>query len=137
MGAALGYDEAALARVNETAVEFARRTAAAADVELTRVSGVIGPRGDGYLAGQDAPDEAATFHAAQVASFARAGVDLVHAMTMTSAAEGIGIVRAARDSGLPVAISFTVETDGTLPDGTTLARTLDRLETRLPPTGTA
>lgn len=118
--------------MNESAVEFARRTAAAAQVESTRVSGVVGPRGDGYLAGRDAPDEAAAFHAAQVASFARAGVDLVHAMTMTSAAEGIGVMRAARDWGLPVAVSFTVETDGSLPDGTSLGQTLDRLDDEAP-----
>jgi S-methylmethionine-dependent homocysteine/selenocysteine methylase len=46
---------------------------------------------------------------------------MVSALTLTSAGEATGIVRAARDAGLPVAISFTVETDGTLADGGTLA----------------
>ena len=53
-------------------------------------------------------------------------------MTITGPAEGIGVVRAARDSGLPVAISFTVQTDGLLPDGSTLAATLGRLEAEAP-----
>jgi S-methylmethionine-dependent homocysteine/selenocysteine methylase len=39
---------------------------------------------------------------------------------MTNSAEAIGIVRAARAEGLPVVISFTVETDGQLPSGESL-----------------
>ena len=48
-------------------------------------------------------------HVMQARSFAAEGVDLVHAMTITTAEEGIGVVRAARSAGLPVAVSFTVE----------------------------
>ena len=39
---------------------------------------------------------------------------------MTYVEEAVGIVRAARDHGMPVAISFTVETDGVLPSGSSL-----------------
>lgn len=116
--AKVGYDAAALDRVNQAAVELVR--AQAASVPRTQISGVIGPRGDGYLAADGSADEAAEYHAAQVRSFAAAGVDIVHAMTLTGPAEAIGVVRAARDAGLPVGISFTVETDGRLPDGTPL-----------------
>lgn len=42
------------------------------------------------------------------------------AITMTNANEAIGVARAARKVGLPVAISFTLETDGRLPTGQTL-----------------
>ena len=38
-------------------------------------------------------------------------------MTMTYAAEAVGIVRAAQAAGIPAVISFTVETDGCLPTG--------------------
>jgi S-methylmethionine-dependent homocysteine/selenocysteine methylase len=47
-------------------------------------------------------------------------VDLVTAITMTYPAEAIGIANAARAAGVPVVISFTVETDGTLPNGQSL-----------------
>jgi S-methylmethionine-dependent homocysteine/selenocysteine methylase len=56
-----------------------------------------------------------------VAAFAAAGADLIGAYTLTTAGEAVGIVRACRAHRLPVAISFTVEVDGRLPDGTTLA----------------
>ena len=45
------------------------------------------------------------------------GADMVSALTLTSTGEAIGIVRAARAAGLPVSISFTVETDARLPSG--------------------
>lgn len=128
--ALLGYDARALDRVNQASVSLLRRVLADADRSL--VSGCVGPRGDGYLAGGADEDEAASYHLTQVASLAAAGADLVHAMTMTGAAEALGVVRAARSVGVPVAVSFTVETDGLLPDGTTLAATLGRVEAEAP-----
>ncbi|MFT4029296.1 MAG: homocysteine S-methyltransferase family protein [Protaetiibacter sp.] len=120
-GGELGYDAAALDRVNRASVDLIRSVLADADVPDTRISGCIGPRGDGYLAAGSDADTAAEFHLTQIATLADAGADLVHAMTMTEPAEAIGVVRAARSVGIPVSISFTIETDGHLPDGSTLA----------------
>ena len=39
------------------------------------------------------------------------------ALTFTQSDEATGVVRAARSAGLPVVVSFTVETDGSLPTG--------------------
>ncbi len=131
-GDALGFDVRRLDQANRAAVHLARGIATSSDLPRTCVSGVIGPRGDGYVAaGRDA-DEAAAYHEGQVRSFASEGVDLVHAMTMTEANEAMGIVRAARTWDLPVAVSFTVETDGRLPDGTTLADAVGVLESQAP-----
>jgi homocysteine S-methyltransferase len=89
------------------------------------ISGMVGPRGDGYRPGeQPAPDEAADYHAPQVEALAAAGADIVSAYTLTSVSEAIGIVRAARAAGVPVAISFTTETDGRLAGGETLAQAI-------------
>jgi homocysteine S-methyltransferase len=77
---------------------------------------------DGYVAGQVVdPDAAATYHTPQIEAFAEAGADLITALTLTGIGEAVGIVRAARPTGLPVAVSFTVEQDGRLLDGTPLA----------------
>ncbi|CAN5649344.1 homocysteine S-methyltransferase family protein [soil metagenome] len=127
--ARLGYDLAALDRVNRDAVAFMRRAGERWGVERSLVAGVVGPRGDGYVAGAPAdPDEAADYHVVQARSFADAGVDLVHAMTITTPEEGIGVVRAARSVGLPVAVSFTLETDGRLPDGSSLRAAMERVD---------
>lgn len=128
----LGYDGNALDQVNRSAVEFMRAQAERSDVEQVLVSGVVGPRGDGYVADDIDGDEATVYHRGQVSAFADAGADLVHAMTMTTTAEAIGVVRAAREAGLPVAISFTVETDGLLPDGSTLGSSTRRMEQDAP-----
>ena len=60
-------------------------------------------------------EAAEAYHATQIATFADTAADMVTAITMTYAEEAIGITRAAVAAGLPVAISFTVETDGRLP----------------------
>jgi S-methylmethionine-dependent homocysteine/selenocysteine methylase len=64
--------------------------------------------------------EAERYHEPQIAVLAEEGVDLVSALTVTYAAEAVGIARAAREHGVPVVISFTVETNGLLPSGEAL-----------------
>lgn len=89
------------------------------------VSGCIGPRGDGYDPGKVMSyEEAQSYHSRQAGVLASAGADMLTAITMTNVNEAIGIVRAARDLGIPVAISFTVETDGSLPTGDLLGNAI-------------
>jgi len=129
-GARLGYDAEALARVNRDAVEHLRALAeeVSGEVDDVLVVGAVGPRGDGYLAGDLDADRYADYHRAQLAAFQDAGADLATAYTLTTVAEATGIVRAAADVGLPVAVSFTVETDGRLPDGTDLGAAVEQLD---------
>jgi S-methylmethionine-dependent homocysteine/selenocysteine methylase len=118
-GAQLGDDAAALDRINRDAVAFARERSAEHVLDApVLINGVVGPRGDGYVvADAMSAEEAERYHSAQVGSFAAAGADMVSAITMTYAEEAIGIARACAAAGMPVAISFTVETDGRLPSG--------------------
>ncbi|WP_148611418.1 homocysteine S-methyltransferase family protein [Nocardioides rubriscoriae] len=127
-GARVGFDAAALARVNRDAVGFLRAldTAGCTTVE---VSGTLGPRGDGYLPGPAVdPDEAADYHRPQLRAFRDAGADRATALTLTDVGEAVGIARAAAHVGLPVALGFTVETDGRLPGGLTLAQAVARVD---------
>ncbi|MFT4108361.1 homocysteine S-methyltransferase family protein [Propionicimonas sp.] len=131
-GRRLGYDQAGLDRANRAAVELIRAVLEEADVAGRRISGCVGPRGDAYLAtGADA-DAAAEYHLPQIRCLAEAGADLVHAMTMIDTAEAVGAVRAARSAGIPVSISFTVETDGRLPDGRTIAEAIQAVDDAAP-----
>lgn len=117
-GARLGYDAAALDRVNRDAVAFLRSIAEERPEVAVVVSGNIGPRGDGYNPSERLSAEVAeAYHRAQVQSFAAAGVDRVTMLTATHTGEPIGIVRAAVAAGASVVIAFTVETDGRLPSG--------------------
>ena len=134
--ALLGYDAAALDRVNRESVAFLSAVAAERADELVgwEVGGMLGPRGDGYAsAGPVDPDAAADYHRPQLASFAAAGASRATALTLTEVGEAIGVARAAADVGLPAGIGFTVETDGRLPDGTSLASAIDQVDAAAPP----
>jgi homocysteine S-methyltransferase len=130
-GARLGYDAAALDRVNRRAVAVMaslRGSWARAGLPIL-VSGNIGPQDDAYRPATTGSAAAAqSYHAAQVATFADAGVDLVTALTVTYVEEAIGIVRAAVSAGVSVVISFTVETDGRLPSGQPLGEAVAALD---------
>lgn len=121
-GDRLGHDAAALDRLNRSAaalVDDVRRCAEPAVPVV--LSGCIGPRGDACAGGSAVTATGARdYHAPQVQSLAGTEVDLVTALTLTDPAEAVGVVRAARDADLPVVVSFTVGTDGRLPDGTSL-----------------
>jgi len=111
-------------QLNRRAVDFAHdiRAAWTDKVAPILVNGVIGPAGDGYVAGVT-PDAvtAEKLHAPQIRILAEAGADMISAVTMTNIEEGIGIARASKGAGLPVVISYTLETDGCLPTGEPLA----------------
>jgi S-methylmethionine-dependent homocysteine/selenocysteine methylase len=56
------------------------------------------------------------------------GADIACALTLTYADEAVGIVRAAVAAGLPIAVSFTVETDGRLPSGQSLRAAIEQVD---------
>ena len=119
-GARLGHAPETLAALNRSAVELVvdvRDRLATTRAPIV-VSANVGPRGDGYRADHRmTADEATRYHREQVATFATTAADMVSAFTMTYVEEAIGVVRAAEACAMPVAISFTVETDGRLPSG--------------------
>lgn len=122
----LGYDEGTSA-INRKAVERTRAFVSAWQESSHKASRVpvilaadIGPRGDGYTRAEGDADAAYAYHRDQVQVLADADVDLLVAWTITSVSEAVGIVRAARESAVPIIMSATVETDGRLPDGAPL-----------------
>jgi S-methylmethionine-dependent homocysteine/selenocysteine methylase len=130
-GAKLGYDAAALADANRKAIDLMLEVRAAYDGGPTRivVSGNIGPRGDGY-----SPDsrmtahEAQAYHTPQIETFAQTDADMVCVLTMNYVDEAVGVAAAARAHCMPVAVSFTLEIDGRLPSGESLAEAIQRAD---------
>lgn len=126
-GARLGYSVADIAAFNTESIGLMHELREAYETPASPmvVSGCVGPRGDGYVPGEAMTEGVAeAYHALQVSAFAEAGADMVTAITMTNTSEAIGIVRAAFQAGMPVALSFTLETDGRLPTGQTLAEAI-------------
>ncbi len=130
-GTRLGYSREALADVNRKAIhllEEIRDEYESDDIKVV-ISGCVGPRGDGYIPTQVmSVEEAETYHREQVETFADTAADMVCAITMNYVEEAVGITRAARRAGVPVAISFTVETDGRLPTSQTLKTAIEQVD---------
>jgi len=130
-GAKLGYTAADLTEVNKEAIRFLEEIRD--EFESARnhvvISGCLGPRGDGYVPSAVMTSrEAEEYHADQVCTFAETPADMVSAITMNYAEEATGIVRAAKRANIPVAVSFTVETDGNLPTGQTLGEAIEQVD---------
>jgi homocysteine S-methyltransferase len=130
-GAKLGYDALALADANRKAIGLMLEIRDAYESTETKIviSGNLGPRGDGYQAGaRMSVRDAQNYHTPQIETFAQTDADMVAAFTMNYVEEAIGIAAAAKASTMPVAISFTLETDGRLPSGDTLADAIGRTD---------
>ncbi len=130
-GERLGYSPDSLIEANRSAIDLLQeiRNEHESDASPMVISGCIGPRGDGYNP-EDfmSPEEAEAYHAVQAATFRDADADMVTAITMTYANEAIGLARAARAAGMPVVLSFTVETDGRLPSGQPLGEAITEVD---------
>ena len=68
-----------------------------------------------------AMEAAEDYFTEQLGWLAATEADMVTALTFNQAGEAAGLVRAARTAGLPVVVSFTVETNGALPTGQSLS----------------
>ena len=89
----------------------------------------IGPQGCAYAPEMEvAAHQAEEYHSKQIGWLAETEVDMVTAMTFTQSDEAIGVVRAARAVSLPIVVSFTVETDGTLPNGELLGAAIEAVD---------
>jgi len=127
----LGYDADALANANRKGIELLEQVRGTFDFDGPPIviSGNFGPRGDGYRADtRMTVAEAQAYHTPQMEVFAGSNADMTAAFTMTYTEEAVGIALAARASGMPVVISFTLETDGRLPSGDSLADAIQRTD---------
>ncbi len=129
--ARLGYSRDGLALANRKSIELLEEIRAEFETDRCKVviSGCVGPRGDGYNpVNLMSATEAENYHREQIEVFAGTAADLVTAITINYVDEAIGIARVAQRTGMPVVISFTVETDGALPTGQTLLAAIEQVD---------
>jgi homocysteine S-methyltransferase len=130
-GAKLGYSRAALAEANRAAMALMAEMRWEHETAQTPIvlSGNIGPRGDGYKAdNRMTAKEAEDYHGLQIRVLSETEADMVSAFTINYVEEAIGIVRAAKTAGMPVVISFTLETDGRLPSSQSLRGAIEQCD---------
>lgn len=111
-GLLLGYSRESLAEMQLRAIDFLREVARPYEGQVPALmyAGIVGPRGDAYEANRTiTAEEAEEYHSEQLATLARAGVDLVEAMTFNNVPEVIGLAHAAARVGLPLSVSFTLD----------------------------
>jgi homocysteine S-methyltransferase len=122
-GESLGADRAELRAANEDSLGFIAelRAGFAENARPIVLNAVVGPRGDAYRPEVKISMEAAEdYFGEQLGWLASTEADMVTALTFNQASEAAGLCRAGRALGLPVVVSFTVETHGALPTGQSL-----------------
>lgn len=128
-GAELGFTPDDLKKLNIEAIELIADVRAEKGDLPTVLSGQVGPRGDGYApSDQMSTEEAEDYHSEQIAVYSQTEADLISAFTLCYPEEASGIVRAAQRFDMPVAIAFTVETDGRLPTGVSVGEAIEQVD---------
>lgn len=126
----LGYSAHDLDMMNRKAIGLMEEIRSSSDWgKPCVISGCVGPHDDGYSPAVTlSVEQAEEYHSSQIRTFSETSADMVTGITMTYPEEAIGITKAAAASGMPVAISFTLETDGRLPNGQGLGEAIQQVD---------
>jgi S-methylmethionine-dependent homocysteine/selenocysteine methylase len=126
----LGYTDKTLAEAIYQSVDLIKKIRDDYEDATTPIviEGAMGPRADGYIPKEFmTAEQAQEYHSTQIGTFVNTDVDFVTAFTLTYVDEAVGIVNAAKYAKIPVAISFTLETDGR--PGTSLVDAIEQVDT--------
>ena len=93
------------------------------------LNAVMGPCGDAYRPEAVIEmNDAEAYFSQQLQWLAETEDDMVTALTFNQSGEAAGLSMAAKKVGLPVVVSFTVETNGALPTGQSLADAITEVD---------
>jgi S-methylmethionine-dependent homocysteine/selenocysteine methylase len=127
----LGYSPEALSEANHKSINFLREVADEylSDIPEILIQGLIGPRGDAYERNRSITEnEAEDYHSVQLTTLKEADVDLALAITFNNVPESIGVARAAKKIGVPLAISLTLDSTSKLNSGPSLAEAITQID---------
>ena len=74
------------------------------------------------------PGESELYHGEQIRTFALLDVDIITARAFNDSNEAIGVVNACHALGVPVAVSFRIDSDGNLANGEPLDKAIARVD---------
>lgn len=127
-------DDGAVGRLNADAAELQHQIRAASGHEPVFIAGVIGPSGDAYLPAEALDANAgAEYHREQARALAESKVDFLFAPTFPAVEEAVSACRAMAETELPYVISFVLDRDGAVLDGTSLAHAVERVDAAVEP----
>jgi S-methylmethionine-dependent homocysteine/selenocysteine methylase len=102
------------------------------------LGGLLGPMNDAYRPDLSLDEKRAfDFHAWQAQELAQAGVDYLMAATLPAVEEAAGLARAMAQAEVPYIVSFVLDRQGRILDGTPLDEAIQRIDAQVvpPPTG--
>ena len=129
----LGYSYDGLREMQEKCIGFLKDVSApyAGQIPKIAIAGCVGPRGDAYSLNQTITEESAEdYHTTQLTILKACGVDIVWAATINNLPEAVGIARAAAWVGLPVNMSFTLDSTHRLKSGPSLKEAVEETDRR-------
>jgi homocysteine S-methyltransferase len=127
-GEKLGYSREGLAEMQHRCIDFLREVAQPYQSQLPHIAicGCIGPRGDAYSLNRTiTADEAQEYHSAQLETLKDCDIDLAWVATFNNVPEAVGVSRAAAEIGVPVTISFTLDSEHRLQSGPSLKEAIE------------
>jgi homocysteine S-methyltransferase len=127
----LGYSRERLADALEQSIAFLREVAQPYEGQIADIliGGQVGPRGDAYSLNRTiTAHEAEDYHSFQLEVLKRADVDFVWAATFNNVPEAVGVARAAARVGVPLQISFTLDSNHRLKSGPSLKEAIERVD---------
>ena len=93
------------------------------------IGGLVGCKNDCYKPNESLPTEKArAFHLWQVERLSEKGIDFLLAATLPAVPEAIGIARAMEQTAIPYIISFVINRNGHVLDGTSLVDAIDKID---------
>ena len=118
--------------INRDCVNFLKKIRSSLSDNCTSkvlIGGLIGCKNDCYKPEEALSiDEAKNFHSWQILKLAEAGVDLLFAATIPNLEESIGIALSMKTTKIPYIISFVINSDGFILDGTSLDDALQKVD---------
>jgi homocysteine S-methyltransferase len=130
-GTKLGYSRQGLANALQQSIDFLRDVARPYEGQISQIliGGMIGPRGDAYALNHTiTADEAEDYHSFQIETLKGAKVDFMSAVTFNNVPEAIGVARASAKLGVPLYISFTLDSNHRLKSGPSLKEAIEAVD---------